>query len=59
MDITQLFMKIDVSRTGSLNQQEMANFLSMIIPNISRQHIEVLFNKIDVDNDQKISFEEF
>jgi serine/threonine protein kinase len=58
-DIQKTFDEADVDRSGSLNLDEVAEIMTHMDPNFPRSEIEALLKYIDVDEDGKVSLEEF
>eukprot|EP00599_Poterioochromonas_sp_BG-1_P002308 CAMPEP_0173146440 /NCGR_PEP_ID=MMETSP1105-20130129/8499_1 /TAXON_ID=2985 /ORGANISM="Ochromonas sp., Strain BG-1" /LENGTH=569 /DNA_ID=CAMNT_0014060651 /DNA_START=1122 /DNA_END=2831 /DNA_ORIENTATION=+ len=58
-ELFTLFHEIDSSRNGSLSREEFAAFLNAIEINFSRKKWQQIFREIDLNYDDKITFEEF
>jgi len=58
-DIEKTFVEADVDQSGSLNLDEVAEIMTRMDTNFPRSEIEALLKYIDVDEDGKVSIEEF
>lgn len=59
VDLRSLFQDIDVDGSGMVDRKEFCQFMRMTEPNTTEDDANVIFDAIDQDNNQEISFLEF
>ncbi|XP_052078729.1 switch-associated protein 70-like [Mytilus californianus] len=57
--IKAMFMKIDTNGNGMLDKNEFADFLKGLGLNMSEKESNLVFNSVDTNKSEQISFEEF
>lgn len=55
----RIFRKADVDRSGMLSRSEFRNALKAAKLGLTRKDINLIMFKVDTNNDQEISYEEF
>ena len=58
-DMVDMFKRIDVDNNQSLSLNEVILFLKSVIKDISVEHMEHIFHKLDKCGDRMINYEEF
>ena len=58
-EMMDMFQLIDVDKSQSLSLSEVILFLKSTIKDISVEHMEHIFQKMDKSGDRMITFEEF
>lgn len=58
-EMRQAFRCFDTDNSGYITNSELRSVLTRLNPNITDQRIADLINRIDLDNDGKISYQEF
>ncbi len=58
-DLTKAFQEADLDQSGDLGLDEVTKLMHSMDPTIEKTDIEELMKFIDVDEDGKLSFEEF
>ncbi|CAD8144176.1 unnamed protein product [Paramecium pentaurelia] len=59
LDVFEQFQKYDKDSGGSLDFLEFFSFLIQLDPRLSGKEIKLLFDKMDINQDQSIGYEEF
>lgn len=54
-DIDQIFQIVDSDRSGYLNKEK----LQLVCPHLSSAEIDIIFDDLDTDHDNRISLKEF
>ena len=58
-DMVDMFKRIDVDNNQSLSLNEVILFLKSVSKDISVEHMEHIFHKLDKSGDRMINYEEF
>eukprot|EP00933_Yihiella_yeosuensis_P032460 TRINITY_DN26058_c0_g1_i2.p1 TRINITY_DN26058_c0_g1~~TRINITY_DN26058_c0_g1_i2.p1 ORF type:complete len:133 (-),score=28.77 TRINITY_DN26058_c0_g1_i2:343-699(-) len=57
--LLQLFAEYDASGDGKISEDELANILMKLDPNLEREEVQTLFKAVDANNDGSLDYEEF